>query len=113
VRSPLARAEPHRQDSRWCATTLRNDSSRLRRASRGPDRSVVVSVRVARQADSLVRRPADTRQDARTKQADAHKDANADKRNADYMAAIEKCDALAGPTKDTSVSNAKVQYGES
>lgn len=56
---------------------------------------------------------ADTSQIAATKQADARKDANSDKRDAEYKVAIEKCDALAGPTKDACVSNAKVQYGKS
>ena len=55
----------------------------------------------------------DTRHDAAVKQADASKDANADKREAEYKVAIEKCDALAGPAKDACVSNAKVQYGKS
>jgi hypothetical protein len=56
---------------------------------------------------------ADTSNEAATKQADARKDANADKRDADFKVAIEKCDALAGPTKDACVSGAKVQYGKS
>jgi hypothetical protein len=56
---------------------------------------------------------ADTRQDAAVKQADARNEANADKRDADYVVAIEKCDALAGPSKDACVSSAKVQFGKS
>ena len=65
-------------------------------------------------ADAKVDRvAADTRQDATTKQAEARKEANADKRDADYKVAIEKCDALAGPAKDACVGNAKVQYGKS
>jgi hypothetical protein len=65
-------------------------------------------------ADAKVDRvAADTRQDAAGKQADARKDANADKRDAEYKVAIEKCDALAGPAKDSCVGNAKVQYGKS
>jgi hypothetical protein len=55
----------------------------------------------------------DTRHDAAVKQADASKEANADKRDAEYKVAIEKCDALAGPAKDTCVGNAKAQYGKS
>jgi hypothetical protein len=47
------------------------------------------------------------------KQADASKDANAEKRDAKYKVAIEKCDAFAGPAKDTCVSTAKAQYGKS
>ncbi len=44
---------------------------------------------------------------------DARKEANVDKRNADYNVAIEKCDALTGPAKDSYVSTAKVEYGKS
>jgi hypothetical protein len=54
-----------------------------------------------------------THKDAAAKQADARKEANADKRDAEYKVAIEKCDALAGSAKDACVSNAKVQYGKS
>jgi hypothetical protein len=65
-------------------------------------------------ADAKVDRvAADTRQDAATKQADARTEANADKRNADYKVAIEKCDAFAGTVKDTCVNTAKAQYGKS
>jgi hypothetical protein len=65
-------------------------------------------------ADAKVDRvAAETRQDAATKQADARKEASADKRAADYKVAIGKCDALAGPAKDSGVSSAKVQYGKS
>jgi hypothetical protein len=65
-------------------------------------------------ADAKVDRVAtETRNDASTKQADANKEANEAKRDAEYKVAIEKCDALAGPTKDACVGNAKVQYGKS
>jgi hypothetical protein len=53
----------------------------------------------------------DTNKEAATKQAEARKDATADKREAEYKVAIEKCDALAGSAKDACVSNAKLQYG--
>lgn len=56
---------------------------------------------------------ADTSHEAATKQAEARKDASADKRDAEYKVAIEKCDALAGSVKDACVSNAKVQFGKS
>ena len=65
-------------------------------------------------ADAKVDRvAADTRKDAATKQAEASKEANADKRDAEYKVAIEKCDALSGPAKDSCVSNAKAQFGKS
>ena len=64
-------------------------------------------------ADAKVDRvAANTRQDAAAKQAEARNEANAEKRDADYKVAIEKCDALAGPAKDACVGNAKVQYGK-
>jgi hypothetical protein len=55
----------------------------------------------------------DTQKDAATKQAEARKEANADKRDAEYKVAIAKCEALVGPAKDACVSSAKVQYGKS
>jgi hypothetical protein len=69
---------------------------------------------VRAKADAKVDRVAlDTRKDAMAKQAEASKEANADKRDADYKVATEKCDALAGPAKDACVSNAKLQFGKS
>ena len=56
---------------------------------------------------------ADTSHEAATKQAEARKDASAEKRDAEYKVAIEKCDALSGPAKDACVSNAKAQFGKS
>ena len=65
-------------------------------------------------ADAKVDRvAAETRHEAATKQADVRNEANGDKRDADYKVAIEKCDALASPAKNSCVSNAKVQYGKS
>ena len=65
-------------------------------------------------ADAKVDRVAvDTRKEAATKQAEARDDANQEKRDAEYKVAIEKCDALAGPAKDSCVGSAKVQYGKS
>jgi hypothetical protein len=39
-------------------------------------------------------------------------DASEDKRDANYKVAIEKCDALAGASKDTCVGSAKAKYGK-
>jgi membrane-associated HD superfamily phosphohydrolase len=65
-------------------------------------------------ADAKVDRVAmDTRKDSASKQNEAVKEANTDKRDADYKVAIEKCDALAGPAKDACIGNAKIQYGKS
>jgi hypothetical protein len=43
----------------------------------------------------------------------ARKDAATDKRDAEYAVAKEKCDALAGNTKDACVQDAKSRYGKS
>ena len=65
-------------------------------------------------ADAKVDRvAADTSKEAATTQADARKDASADKREAEYKVAIEKCDVLAGASKDACVSSAKSRYGKS
>jgi hypothetical protein len=68
---------------------------------------------VKAKADANVERvAADTRQQTATKQAEARKEATTDKRDADYKVAIEKCDALAGPAKDSCIGTAKTQYGK-
>jgi hypothetical protein len=65
-------------------------------------------------ADAKVDRvAADTRQDGAAKRTEARDEANAEKREADLKVALEKCDALAGPAKDSCVSGAKVQFGKS
>lgn len=43
---------------------------------------------------------------------DARKDAAADKRDADYKVAVEKCDALAGDAKSGCIASAKTTYGK-
>ena len=43
---------------------------------------------------------------------EARTDAAADKNNADYKVAIEKCDALAGDAKTTCVTAAKTRFGK-
>lgn len=43
---------------------------------------------------------------------EAKKDAAADKLDADYQVAIEKCDALAGDAKDSCVTAAKTKFGK-
>ncbi len=69
---------------------------------------------VKAKADAKVDRvAADTRHDAEAKQADARNEANKDTRDAEYKVAIEKCDVLAAPAKETCVSGAKVKYGKS
>ncbi len=43
---------------------------------------------------------------------EARKDAAAEKRDADYKVAIEKCDAKTGDAKSSCVSSAKMSYGK-
>ena len=64
-------------------------------------------------ADAKVDRvAADTRATSSEKTAEARRDAVEDKRDADYKVAIEKCDALAGASKDTCVRDAKMRFGK-
>jgi hypothetical protein len=53
-----------------------------------------------------------TKADAKVqrKSGEAAKDANADKRDADYKAATEKCDDMTGSAKDACVQRAKTTY---
>lgn len=44
---------------------------------------------------------------------EAKKDAAADKRDADYKVAAEKCDVMSGESKDNCMTAAKVKYGKS
>ena len=50
---------------------------------------------------------------ARDKGAEARKDASADKRDADYVVAKERCDVFAGDTKSNCLTQAKVRFGKS
>ncbi len=45
--------------------------------------------------------------------SEARSDANADKRDADYKVAAEKCDALAGEAKSGCIAAAKARFGKS
>jgi hypothetical protein len=68
---------------------------------------------VRAKADAKVDRvAADTQQDSTAKQADARRQAEQDKRDADYKVAVEKCDALSGSAKSTCVSDAKLRFGK-
>jgi membrane-associated HD superfamily phosphohydrolase len=68
---------------------------------------------VRAKADAKVDRIAgNARQGATAKAHDAAREADAEKREADYKVAIEKCDAFAGPAKEACVGNAKLQYGK-
>jgi hypothetical protein len=60
----------------------------------------------------VVRVDADTKADMAMKETEARQKAAADKRDADYKVAAEKCDALSGPAKSTCVSEAKIRYSK-
>jgi hypothetical protein len=49
--------------------------------------------------------------DAANRKQEARAEANADKREADYKVAVEKCDSLAGGAKESCVAGAKAQFG--
>jgi hypothetical protein len=68
---------------------------------------------VRAKADARVDRIAgDPRKGATGKAQDVARQADAEKREADYKVAIEKCDSFAGPAKEACVGNAKLQYGK-
>ena len=68
---------------------------------------------VRTKADAKVDRIAgNTPQGATARAQDAAREAQAEKREADYKVAIEKCNAFAGPAKEACVGNAKLQYGK-
>jgi len=49
---------------------------------------------------------------AKEKGSEARHDAAADKRDADYAVAKEKCDAMSGNAKEGCVNEAKKRYGK-
>jgi len=64
-------------------------------------------------ADARVERVAtDTKEDAVVKESDAGPQAAADKRDADYRIAAEKCDALSSSAKTLCINDAKLRYGK-
>lgn len=71
------------------------------------------SVHVAAKANAkLSEEKLDNNTKAQEKNAQAQKDANADKQDAAYAVAKEKCDALAGDPKTSCLQAAKAQYGK-
>jgi len=64
-------------------------------------------------ADAKVERvAADTKDDTALKETEARRQAAAEKRDADYKVAVEKCDALSGSAKTTCINEAKLRYGK-
>lgn len=64
-------------------------------------------------ADARVERvAADTKDDTAVKETEARRQAMADKRDADYKVAAEKCDALSGAAKTTCINEAKLRFGK-
>ncbi len=72
------------------------------------------AIYVRAKADAKVDRvAADTRKESTEKTNEARREADADKADADYKVAIEKCDALAGAAKDACVRDVRARYGKS
>jgi len=67
---------------------------------------------VRAKADARVDRLAGNAREGAAVKRDAVKEAEAEKRDADYKVAVEKCAAYAGPAKDACVGNAKLQFGK-
>jgi hypothetical protein len=68
---------------------------------------------VRAKADARVDRLAGNAREGSTVNArDAAREAEAEKRDADYKVAVEKCAAYAGPAKEACVGNAKLQFGK-
>ena len=65
----------------------------------------------AREDAKVTKASSDTSKDNAEKMSDVKKDAGAEKREADYKAANERCDSLAGPVKDTCQKDAKSKFG--
>jgi hypothetical protein len=75
-------------------------------AMKGNDKDVCVKEAKAAQTKAT----ADAK--ASEKSISARKDANEDKRDADYKVAIEKCDGLSGDAKDACKKDAKAKFGK-
>ena len=59
------------------------------------------------------RKVSDARKDSNERTAEARRDASETKRDADYRAAAERCDRLAGDAKTACVADAKARFGKS
>ena len=64
-----------------------------------------------REDANVAKAATDTTKTKNAKMASVQKDATEDKKDADYKAAKERCDALAGVPKDTCQNDAKVKFG--
>ena len=73
-------------------------------AKTGNDMSVCVEEAKAAQTKAIAEAK------AHKKVSDAHVEARADSREADYKVAAQKCEAMAGPDKDSCVSAAKAKF---
>ena len=65
----------------------------------------------AKEEAKVAKASADVNKAKSEKVADASQDANKAKNEADYKAAKERCDALAGAPKDTCVNDARAKFG--
>lgn len=71
------------------------------------------SAHVAAKADAkVVEKTSEANTTSQETTTEVRKDATADKRDAEFAVAKEKCDALAGDAKTTCVNQAKTTYGQ-
>ena len=67
-----------------------------------------VCIKEAKAAQTKAKSDAEMKKDT----GEAKSEASKEKSDADYKVAIEKCDSLAGPSKDACVASAKSKYGK-
>lgn len=65
----------------------------------------------AKEEAKVVKAAADSNVDRSNKVNDARQEANSETREANYKAAVERCDSLAGAAKDNCVNAAKSKFG--
>jgi hypothetical protein len=94
-----------RADARIAAAEADYDVAKARcGAKTGNDKDVCMKEAKAAEVKAM----ADAK--ASEKVAAIRQDAREDKLDADYKVALEKCDALSGPAKDSCVANAKAKF---
>ncbi len=97
--------EKARADARIAAAEADYDVAKAKCSARtGNDKDVCIKEAQAMETKAK----ADAK--ASEKVAAARQSAQEDKLDADYKVALEKCDSLSGPAKDSCVANAKAKY---
>ena len=65
----------------------------------------------AKEEAKVIKASSDTTKDKAEKMSDVKQEASTQTREADYKAAKERCDSVAGVTRDSCLSEAKTKYG--